>query len=153
MGIFDFFKKPQKLQDDTFGMLTYMEIKNNPSSNYFEGRRLFFPTSTEVEVFITADPEGPTMKQKEFYKRIESLYDELTEVKAKPVIEKEFQNWKADFKINDFKKEFKLVALSIPNLKAKELTWDMSFETTHDENHHITVNFKDYEVSDVLIDG
>ena len=56
------------------------------------------------------------------------------------------------FEIQDFEREFKLVGLSIPRLDKKELVWDMSFETSHDQNHTVTVNFKDFEIDVIVID-
>jgi hypothetical protein len=37
MGLFDLFKKPQTIQDDFFGTLTFMTFKDS-TKNYFEGR-------------------------------------------------------------------------------------------------------------------
>ena len=152
MGLFDIFKKPKTIQDDFFGNLAFIEIKNNPSQSYFEGNRWFSPIQKEVEYLITADPIGPSLQQRDFYKNVETNYKDLIN-KARPLIEQEFRNWKEHFEIQDFEKEFKLVNLSIPRLDIKELIWDMSFETVHDENHLVTVNFKDFEIDAIVIDG
>jgi hypothetical protein len=83
---------------------------------------------------------------------VQDSYDDLIS-KIIPLIEDEFKNWKDDFKIKDFKKEFKLVAVTIPRLNANATSWDMSFETIHDDNHQVTVDFKDFEPEGILIDG
>ena len=38
MGLLNIFKKPNKIQDEFFGKLTFMEIKNKPTNSYFEGK-------------------------------------------------------------------------------------------------------------------
>jgi hypothetical protein len=151
MGLFDLFRKPQTIQDDFFGRLTLMSFKD-PTKNYFEGKGKFKPTGDEVEYFVDADLSGPTSEQRKFYHKVQDSYDEIIS-KIAPLIEDEFKNWKEDFKINDFKTEFKLVALTIPRLNSNTTTWDMSFETIHDDNHQVTVDFKDFEPEGILIDG
>ena len=151
MGLFDLFKKPQTIQDDFFGTLTFMSFKD-PTKNYFEGKGKFNPTGDEIEYFVEADLSGPTNDQRNFYNKVEGLYDEIIS-KVIPLIENEFKNGKEDFKIKDFKQEFKLVAVTIPRLNSDTATWDMSFETIHDDNHQVTVDFKDFEPEGILIDG
>lgn len=151
MGLFDLFKKPQIIQDDFFGSLRFMTFKDS-TKNYFEGKGILKPTTDEIEYFIEADLSGPTIDQRNFYDKVQNSFDEITS-KVTPLIEDEFKNWKEDFKIKDFKKEFKPVALTIPRMTSKPLTWDISFETIHDDNHQITVDFKDFEPDGILIDG
>ena len=151
MGLFDLFKKPQTIQDDFFGTLTFMSFKDS-TKNYFEGKGKFKPTGDTIEYFVSGDLTGPTNDQREFYNKLQDTYDEITS-KVTPLIEDEFKNWKDDFKIKDFKKEFKLVAVTIPRLQTKPTTWNMSFETIHDDNHQITVDFKDLEPDGIVIDG
>jgi hypothetical protein len=151
MGLFDLFNKPQTIKDDFFGTLTHMTFKDS-TNNYFEGKGKFRPTGDEIEYFVGSDFSGPTTEQKHFYNKVQDCYDELIS-KITPLIEDEFKNWKEDFKINDFKREFKLVAVTIPRPNPHATIWDMSFETIHDDNHQVTVNFKDFEPDGVLIDG
>ena len=55
--------------------------------------------------------------------------------------------------IEDFSREFTLVAMSIPRLKDKPVEWNLSFDTIHDVNHQVTVELIDYKPSGVIIDG
>ena len=151
MGLFDIFKKSQTIQDDFFGKLTFISFKD-PTMNCFEGKGKFKPTGDTIEYTIEADLSGPTNDQRNFYNKVQDLYDEIIS-KITPLIEDEFKNWKEDFKIKDFKKEFKLVAVTIPRLSSNAATWAMSFETIHDNNHQVTVDFKDFEPEGILIDG
>jgi hypothetical protein len=151
MGLFDLFKKPQVIQDDFFGTLTFMIFKD-PTKNYFEGKGKFKPTGEEIEYLVGADLSGPTNDQRNFYNKVQDSYEELIS-RITPLIEDEFKNWKEDFKIKDFKKEFKLVAMTIPRLNSNAISWDMSFETIHEADHQITVDFKNFEPDGILIDG
>jgi hypothetical protein len=151
MGLFNLFKKPTTIQDDFFGPLRLISFKDN-SKNYFEGKRFFTATNGDTEVLIDADNEGPTEQKNKFYNDLQNNFDQYTH-KIKPLIEDEFRNWKEDFQIKDFNKEFKLVCLNIPRLDQTPLKWEMSFTTIHDANHHITVSFENDQPVAVLIDG
>ena len=151
MGLFNLFKKPFIVQDDFFGQLRLMDFKD-PTKNYFEGKGFFAPTNNETEYIIQCDKSGPTTEQKEFCKKLQNDFDVYL-TKIKPLIEDEFRNWKDDFQIKDFSKEFSLVCLAIPRLDSNPLIWDMSFTTIHDKNHNVTVDFIDQTPNNVLVDG
>jgi hypothetical protein len=151
MGLFNFFKKPTLIQDAFFGELRFVDFKDT-SKNYFEGKGYFAPTNNHTEYFINADKEGPTAQQKQFYTDLQSNFSDYIQ-KITPLIEGEFRNWKEDFVIKDFTKEFELVCITIPRLDLKPLVWDMAFTTVHDADHHITIDFIDDQPQGVLIDG
>jgi hypothetical protein len=151
MGIFNWFKKPTIIQDDYFGRLRYMDFKD-PSKGYFEGKGIFKPYNIEIEYLIEADKSGPTINQREFYKNLEVNFDKYIEA-ITPLITDEFSNWVEGFEIFDFKKEFELVAVTIPRFTTTPLIWDMSFTTIHDKDHHVTVDFEDDEPKNIMIDG
>ncbi len=143
MGFFDLFKKPVTLQDSFFGQLHWMGSKD-PSKKYFIGSGMFAPTKETIEYIIEAEASGPTTAQHEFYQYIQTNYDALIE-KAIPLIEKEFRQDMEEFKIRNFKKEFKVSSLTIPRLERTPLDWDMSFESIGDEKHFFLIDFKDFE--------
>ena len=151
MGLFELFKKPLIVNDDFFGALRFVDFKD-PSKDYFEGNGHFTPTGNETEYLIQADKNGPTDEQKQFYRDLQSNFNQFVD-KIKPLIEDEFRNWKEDFVIKDFNKEFELVCITIPRFDVRPLIWDMAFTTIHDENHHVTIDFIDFEPNGILIDG
>jgi hypothetical protein len=151
MGIFDIFKKPTIIEDDIFGRLRFMKMKD-PEKGYFEGDGLFKPTGKKIEYLIDGNENGPDQNQKEFYRWIQENYRELV-TKILPLVEDEFENWKVGFKITNFDKEFELVGVTIPKQDKTALKWEMSFNTIHDENHQITIGFIGSEPKRVLIDG
>ena len=153
MGIFDFiFGKTIKIEDEFFGKMIFSEFKKDPEKNYFECRRHFKPTDKIIEIGIKGNVSGPTEIQKNFFKKIESDYDKIAS-SIKPMIENEFRNWKEDFKIADFNKEFKAVYLNLPRCVKESKVWEIAFESEHDLNHTFTLSMNDLNATEILIDG
>ncbi|MBU2995318.1 hypothetical protein KO500_02690 [Cellulophaga baltica] len=153
MGIFEFiFGKTIKIDNEFFGKMIFLEDKKEPLKNYFECRRHFKPTDDIIEIGIEGNKTGPTELQKDFFRKIESDYDKIIS-SVRPLIENEFQNWKEDFKITDFRKEFKAVYLFLPRCKNEPKSWEIAFETEHDLNHTITMTMSDLKATEILIDG
>ena len=151
MGLFDLFKKSVILHDTFFGVLHFVDFKD-ASKNYFEGKGRFTPTNSDTAYTIQADKGGPTDEQKQFYLDLQVDFTKYIQ-KMKPLIEEEFQNWKKDFVIKDFNKEFELVCINIPRLDSNPVIWDMTFTTVHDLNHHVIIDFVDDQPKGILIDG
>jgi len=153
MGIFDFvFGKTIKIEDEFFGRMIFSEFKKNPEKNYFECRRYFKPTDEVIEIGIEGNATGPNEFQKEFFRKIESNFDNIIS-SIKPMVENEFQNWKEDFKIADFKKEFNAVYLYIPRCENQTKIWEIAFESDHDLNHTFTLTMNNFIAKEILIDG
>ncbi|GAA4347405.1 hypothetical protein GCM10023185_02500 [Hymenobacter saemangeumensis] len=143
MGFFSFlFDKPITIEDKVFGTLRQKTYGKNRQTSWRTESLCFEPTSRNVSCAIDAGPDGPTEKQQAFFQKIEQDYLTLRSALI-PVLEDEFQNWKPDFKIQDFATEFWLVGLSIPELGASPVEWEWSFETVHDENHMLTISMID----------
>lgn len=151
MGLFNLFSKPFLLQHEYFGSLRFIDSKD-PSKCYFEGKGHFAPTNSETEYFIAADKSGPTSGQQQFYEELQKNFSHYL-AKIIPLIEDEFRNWKPDFSIRDFSKEFSLVVVTIPRTDIQPLIWDLAFTTIHDLNHHLQIDFKGDEPTGILIDG
>ncbi|MEQ3662314.1 MAG: hypothetical protein ABNG98_07835 [Flavobacterium sp.] len=153
MGIFDLiFGKTIKIDDQFFGKMILSEFKKNPEKNYFECRRYFKPTDSIIEIGIEGNKTGPTELQKDFFKNIESEYEQIIS-SVKPMIEREFQNWNKDFKIIDFSKEFKAVYLYLPRCENEHKAWEIAFESEHDLNHTFTITMSNLKPTEILIDG
>lgn len=147
-----FFGKTVKIDDGFFDKMIFLEDKKEPLKSYFECRRHFEPAKDIIEIGIVGDLNGPTEKQRSFFRQLESDYDKIIS-SVKPMIENEFQNWKEDFKITDFRKEFKAVYLFIPRCEKEPKVWEIVFETEHDLNHSITITMNDLNATEILIDG
>jgi hypothetical protein len=146
MGLLDFlFGKTKSIEDDFFGKMIFIEP-------HFECRRNFYPTDSIIEIGIDGVESGPTIRQKDFFKNIEEKYPDIVK-SISPLIEDEFRNWKEEFQIKDFKKEFKPVYLYIPTCESSPVIWEIAFESEHDLNHHFTITMNDFDAKEILIDG
>ena len=153
MGIFDFiFGKTIKIDDQFFGEMLFFHFKKKPEKNYFECKRYFKPTDNIIEIGIEGNETGPIELQKDFFRQIESEYEKIV-YSVKPMIESEFKNWKEDFKIVNFQKEFKAVYLFLPRCEKEPKVWEIVFESEHDLNHTFTLTMKDFNATEILIDG
>lgn len=153
MALFDFiFGKKTKLENKFFGIMLFIEDKNDESKSYYECRRHFIPSDNTIEIGIDGDTTGPTEKQINFFKSIEDNYSIITKA-ISPLIETELRNWKEGFKINHFEKEFDPVYLQLPRCESKPINWEIAFESDLDRNHNFTISMSDFEAKDILIDG
>ena len=151
MGLFNFFKKPIKIQDPVFGELNLTAFRER-SKDFFTGEGYFNKENPKVGFIIHAESAGPAEAQYTFYKKLQEDYPALIE-KMIPLITDEFLNWKEDFRILDFNTEFKMDSVTIPNQAMQPMVWDICFTTIHDKNHWVTVNFLDAEPDFVMVDG
>lgn len=153
MGFFDFvFGKPQKIENDFFGTMLFLGDKKDTLKSYFECRRHFEPSDKIIEIGIDGDVIGPTQKQIDFFKSIETNYYTIKK-SIVPIIEEEFWNWQEDFRIIDFQKEFIPVYLRLPRCEKKPIVWEIAFESYHDRNHTFTITMSNFEAKEILIDG
>ncbi|WP_157492115.1 hypothetical protein [Mangrovimonas sp. ST2L15] len=146
------FGKTIKIDDEFFGKMIFLEDKREPLKSYFECKRHFKPTDDIIEIGITGDVSGPTKIQIDFFLKIESDYDKIAS-SIKPMIENEFRNWNEDFKIADFKNEFKAVYLFLSRCEKEPIVWEIAFESEHNLNHTFTLTMNDLHATEILIDG
>lgn len=153
MGLLDYiFGKPKKIENDFFGTMLFIEDKKAPLRSYFECRRHFKPISGLIEISIDGDESGPTQRQIDFFNSIENQYTEIVNL-IKPLIEYELKKWQEGFKIKDFNKEFIPVHLILPRCETKPISWEIAFESDHDQNHTVTVSMSDFQAKEILIEG
>lgn len=152
MGLFDFiFGKPIEVENQFFGRMRFVGNKKDPGKNYFECKRFFTPKNDHIEISINGHMEGPTQKQIDFFKNIETNYSEISK-SVTILIEDEFRNWKDDFTIKDFNNEFKPVHLFLPSCETQPIVWEIAFESGHDLNHTFTLTMHDFVATEILID-
>lgn len=112
------FGKTRKIDHDFFGQMTFIGGKISAPSDYFECRRHFKPSNNVIEMGIDGNISGPTEKQIIFFESVETNYSNITN-SIIPLIENEFRNWKEDFRISDFNKEFKPVYIRLPPMRVR----------------------------------
>jgi hypothetical protein len=150
MGIFDFFKRKEKIviNDAFFGELQFFKL-SSPSNGFFSGKGLF--NNNEVSYIIHADVSGPDEAQRAFAKNLQANYHLFIE-KMIPFIEHEFKEWNNDFKIQDFNEEFKPIVIDIPDTHTTPLMWAITFETIHVPERELNIQFKGLEPDGFSID-
>ncbi len=153
MSLFNFFSsKNTKIDHSFFGQMLFCNNKKDPNKSYFECKRFFKPSNNIIEIGITANIDGPTENQIDFFEKIETNYNEITR-SIIPLIENEFRNWKEGFKIENFEIEFEPVYISIPKCDITPIMWEIVFESDHDRNHTFTRTMQDDTAIEILIDG
>jgi hypothetical protein len=153
MGLFgSLFGKTIKIEHDFFGTMIFNGGKVPNPTDYYECRRHFKPSDDIIEIGIDGDLFGPTEGQILFFKAIEDNYKQITKA-ITPLLEDEFRNFREDFKIINFDKEFVPVYLKLPLCESTPFIWEIAFESDHDRDHTFTVTMIDFEAKEVLIDG
>lgn len=143
------FVKPVIINDDFFGEMKFSSSQKG--SGYFVCKKKLNFFEEPVEIIIDGSISGPTETQKNFVLKLEDKYNEISE-SIVPLIEGECRNWKEDFKITDFRKEFRPVSIQIPTCENKPVIWEIGFESNHDLNHTFTVTMNNFKAKDILID-
>jgi hypothetical protein len=151
MGLFDFFKKRITIQDEFWGELQFIKIKNTTRS-YFSGSGYFAPADKEIEFSIMSGEEGPSQSQREFYEDLQKNFDQYI-LKFIPRLEEEFRHADDDFRIRNFKKEFIPESLTIPTITRETPEWEICFSSVHDENHLFTISMTGDVPGYITIDG
>lgn len=153
MGFLDFlFGKTIRIEHNFFGTMTFRKNKKEPIRSLLSGSCPFSPSGKEIDFILDADETGPTQLQVDFFKSIENSFAAISE-SIVPLIEDEFRNWKDDFAIEDFSKEFQPVFIQLPRCETLPVIWEIAFESEHDLNHQFTVTMKDLTAESILIDG
>ena len=146
MGLFSsLFKKAEKINDPFWGEML-------PVIGYFECRRHFSPKNGIIEIGLDKTLSDLEETQKAFFRSIEDGYETLCSNIA-PLIEDEVRNWKPDFSIKDFKKEFIPSYLKIPACDQDPIIWEIAFDSVNDPNHTYAVTVSKMIPESVLIDG
>lgn len=153
MGFLDFiFGKKHRIENEFFGTMLFFEFKKEPHKSYFECSRHFKPVGKTIEMAIDGDRSGAVEKQIAFFKRIEDNWDSICRAVA-PAVEREFANYKEDFRITDFQKQFEAVYLVLPRCETVPVEWKICFETKLVEADSFTATMSGFEVTHILIDG
>jgi len=130
---------PHKKEDIFWGQLTFID-GTNPDEDYWETTHIFPPTGDIVQLFITADDNGPSKNQDAFYAQIRANYKKL-EKELKKYIYPKWQHVNPDKKKpRKFGDEFSIASLSIPPTDHK--TWEMTFFSKSDSKYIYTATLE-----------
>jgi len=148
MGLFNLFKKPEKIQDEIFGEIRLFKSKKNSGC---EAESFFKPCNKVIGVIIDCDENPPTEKQKEFYISIQYNYEQIKNASI-PILNKELIDWYKGQTIQNFDEEFELESIQIPIINATPINWSITY-VVKKINHWATIDFSDFKPVNVLIDG
>jgi len=139
------FGKPLLVQSPFFGEMIDAE-------SYFECEKYFKPIAREVEIGLEKTLAGGEDRQVDFFNWLENNYDAVIEKISQPIEEKIIE-WIPDYRIKDFKKEFKLEYLFIPKCDSAIFDWQISFWAENELQHWCSLEMNGLEVKFILIDG
>jgi hypothetical protein len=136
-----------ELEDEFFRHLFYMD-------SYWEAKRSFSPTGTEIELFIDApgDKQPPNLQQREFFAQVERDYTQLMadiERMARPMCE----SWFRKPLEGPFEQEFTIGSFSIPLPSDGVAVWEISFDSRTDPEHSLIVLLRGSEPTHATMDG
>ena len=123
-------------------------------TSYWETKRLFSPTSRDIELFIDAPgPEqAPDELQRQFFMAVEHDYNKILST-VEAVLRPQFERWTRKPLSAPIWREFILTSFSIPHASLEEAEWDMSIDSKTDANHLFTVTLRGEVATGVSIDG
>ncbi|WP_375560453.1 hypothetical protein ACE193_22615 [Bernardetia sp. OM2101] len=133
-----------------FGEIQIRKLKNG--NFLFISKRHFSPIKKKIEISIEGNEFDKLDFANSFFEKIEFSYQEITYA-VTPIIEDTLKNWKEDFKIINFYKEFRPIYLHLPINESTQSNWEIVFETIHDPNHQFTIIMSDMEAKEINIDG
>jgi len=129
------FKK--QITDDQFGLMWYNKDRN-PLFNHYQAHFTFKPTNSEIDAFFTSDKEGIDPKQKHFFWEIEKKYFDILPILITPLEKFYKRSYNQEIKIHDFKKEYRLFAISVSRYSYQHQEWSLSFTPENDPITGIT---------------
>jgi hypothetical protein len=149
MGIFDIFKKKPKFVDELFGELGYTKFKDS-SKNFYDGEVKF--QGILIGVNIDADENGPTNEQKDFFKNLNTEYNEIKENIILPFLRNELEDNIEDAGLNNFDNEFKFDGISIGRIKNIKTEWSITYDSKP-MRHYVSIYFEGMKPKYITIDG
>lgn len=149
MGIFDFFKKKPKYIDEFFGELGYTKFKD-ASKNFYDGQVNF--QGSLIGISLDADENGPTEKQKEFFKKLNSEYHQIKKSIIIPFLKKELEDHLEESGLHNFDHEFEFDGISIGPIKNEKTEWSITYDSKP-MRHYVSIDFEGMEPKHVTIDG
>ena len=149
MGIFDIFKKKPKFVDELFGELGYTTFKDS-SKNFYDGEVKF--QGKEIGINIDADENGPTIEQKDFFKKLDDEYSEIKEKIILPFLRNELEDNIEDSGLENFDSEFEFDGISIGKIKNEKTEWSITYDSKP-MRHYVSIDFIGMEPEHMTIDG
>ena len=139
------FGKIEKIQHPFFGEMI-------DAGNYYECRRKFKSINEIVEIGLEKGNSDSDQNQIEFFNWLDNNYEELID-KISPILENKIKEMIPEYKIDDFKKNFRLAYLYIPKCEEKPFQWKIGFDEINELQHYCFITMNELDVLKIHIDG
>jgi hypothetical protein len=139
------------LQDDDFGRLVFMHIRNNPSRSYWEGEWFFPLTRTNVSIALPGTVEGPVASGRAFYLSMPARFDRVID-QVRPILDRVFREWFGRPIAADLWSDVKLGGFDLEDPDGVPIAWDMGFESLGEKSLGITVPFLGEQPQEPTVD-
>jgi hypothetical protein len=134
-----------KLEDSVFGRIIFHK------PGYWEGNTYFAPVEKTVQTLITAEKEGPSERQRSFYRQLEQEYPEL-EQELGDMLYDTYSNWKEGFPRSRIWEVFALDSIAISNFSEEYVHLQLSYGCANDE-HLFTIELDGLHPRGLFLDG
>jgi hypothetical protein len=139
-----FGRKRPVLEHPYFGRLTFMR-------DYWEGELVVPGVPEKVGLVIPAPETGPSEAQSAFCRAALSDLDKLFR-RCRPVFEGDFEEWTERAFPDDWRDEFSLVGLGLPEDGDDSRPWDVCY-FVDSANHYFTAYFDGGKPCYLTVDG
>ena len=142
MGLFG--RKRPQLEHPFFGTLTWMD-------GYWEGELTVEGVPERVGLVVPAPETGPVEAQAAFCRSVLNDLDGLF-TRCRPVFEGDFEEWSGKPFPTDWRSEFSLVGLGLPERGDDLRPWDVCYFVDA-ANHYFTAYFEGGRAAYLTVDG
>ena len=138
-AILGFFKRLRK-EDVVFGSMLYMGDR----LKYWEGKAIFTPASSKIEVFVDGSAEDDMEQQHDFFRQLLQEWPMLREEIGKLLLSHAREPGRGGPIASPWE-EFRVSSASIPKGSLDRSEWEISLARLSDPNHLWTVQMKGRE--------
>lgn len=143
------FRRKAQYVHPTFGNMCFQKMA--PGKSYWEGRALFGPTKTEIEVFVDGDESGVAPGTLEFYEKVQERYPGIV-AKFQTEIVRQLRGLSHKSLPLDFASTCRLSSVSVPDARSRK-AWDIGMECVFDPGLSVTIEMEDWEKGVVVVDS
>jgi hypothetical protein len=141
------FKRTRR-DDPLFGVMSYMGDR----LKYWEGKAMFTPTASVVEVFVDGSADDDMERQREFFQRSLREWPSLSEAIGRMLL-KGWHEREPKIPVESPWDQFRVSSLSIPKASIEDAEWQISFVTPSDPNHLWTLDMRGRQPLRLIVEG
>ena len=132
-----------------FGKMFF--VKGRPNKSYWEGRALFGPAKTEIEVLVDGDEDGVAPGALQFYEEVQKRYQGVV-ARFRPEICRQLSDISKKQIPADFDSTCRVTLVSVADTRFRT-EWHIGMDCVFDRNFSVTIEMKDWENGIVVVDS